>query len=233
MKMRCPKGKDDGNCGLDGGSCSHALEHEMDDQCQISCARSRTYRAIGVCHPVTSTPAVSVPPGYELIPVGGTIPDGSMANSKTNPPGYGWCLEVNRIGRKVEANDYCWYARPIPAPAKPDVKCPNCGHGMARKTNLNVAPTGYAYECPNCGLRAPWECDEVEARTTAGRIKVDPEPLKPLTCPRCGGKCETYSVSEYSFVRCLNDSCRMNGPDCKTPAEAESEWRKIRYEGAR
>ena len=166
--------------------------------------------------------------GYELVKVG-EIP----------PPDYKYRTKHKRAAWDnaplpdvecvipVMSNDECWFMRPIavpaPAPVEP-VRCPYCGASVSVKFD-----DGRAYgACFDCDYTTPTRDSTAEIVALIKRTTVAPEPLR---CPCGDAKCKvdpfTYDGKGYHY----RADCGIRGKRMPTKAQAESEFRKLRYEG--
>ena len=164
--------------------------------------------------------------GYELVKVGEVIPDGSMSMVKGNPKCFGTSFCT---GHAVKKNDGNWHFRPIAAPVAEPVKCPYCGSGMYKRGKWFVCKNDKCVYCsPTCET-------EAAALALVKRTRVEPEPLR-RPVPGCGEATGTrhigypHGLSGYQ-TECLR--CHISGPARETSAEAESEFRKLAYGGAK
>jgi hypothetical protein len=218
MKMICPNGDGNGKCKVSFLPCQHAKPHEQLGGCPCSC------RKVGVCIP--HSPAVEPPEGYELVTDRGIQKDDNWKY---------WSVSLLRWEDvstwRDDQSQYVTYARPI---VKPAVKCPVCSGDMVWCYESTMSKTGqrHWFKCWGCWLNSP-KCDTKEAAIAViTRIRIEPEPL---VCPRCNGPVEirprTYFGIDGFRAECC--SCIICGTFQGSQKEAESEFRKLKYEGGK
>ena len=160
--------------------------------------------------------------GYELVKVGEVIPDGSMSMVKGNPKCFGTSFCT---GHAVKKNDGNWHFRPIAAPVAEPVKCPYCASTVSVKFD-----DGRAYgACFDCDYTTPTRDSTAEIVSLIKRTTVAPEPLR---CP-CGGTCSVQTREKAGHEWQSLSSCGIRGKIMDTKEQAESEFRKLAYGGAK